>query len=174
MNPIRSALRRVLAALGLSSRAQVENLRETVTRAKAEADKLKGQLAAARADLRTVKNEAKRASTAHATAVRETAEARAHRDQLKTEGTEWKQTADTWKGRAEAYRAKVRDARHQLERVEQSTRLAHEHLMSTEVKLDLVDAAVRTLDVRTHAVMPQGPGSDTASPGNSAKNREGK
>ena len=171
MSPIRSALRRVLAALGLASRATVENLREAVTRAKAEGDKLKGQLAAARADLRTVKDEAKRAATAQAAALRETAEARARCEQLKTERDVGKRTANEWKDRAEEYRAKLREVRGKLESVEHSTRLAHEHLMSTEVKLDLVDAAIQALDVRTRAVTPDGPPGDPASPPRPAASR---
>ena len=173
MNPIRSTFRRVLSALGLASRRRVENLQEAVTRAKAGADKLKGQLVTARADLRTVQDEVKRAATAKATAARETSEARARNEKLEAERDEWKRTALEWKNLAAEYRTRLHEVRRKLDTVEQSTRLSHEHLMSTEVKLDLVEAAIQTLDSRTRAVMPDGPPGRTASShGSSGDSRE--
>ena len=174
MNPIRSALRHVLAALGLASRRRVENLLEATSRAKSRSDKLRGQLATARTELRNVKGEVKRTAKAQAAAMSETDEAHTRAEKLTAKSAEWKRTADDWKRRAEEYRTRLREVQRKLKSVEQSTRLAHEHLMSVEVKLDLVDAAIRTLDDRTRTVLPNGPVIGTASSHSPSGESEGK
>jgi hypothetical protein len=51
--------------------------------------------------------------------------------------------------RAEGYLAELREARERVERAEKAIALSREHLMATETKLDLVQAAITVLDQRT-------------------------
>ena len=174
MNQIRSTLRRVLAWLGLTTRRRTESLQEANARVKTRADKLRRRLTATRADLLVAKSEAARAKKVGAVAVRKLTGARTLNERLKAERDKWKRAVHDSKKYADGLNTSLREMQRKLNDVDQSTRLAHEHLMSTEVKLDLVDAAIRTLDDRTRAVLPNGPVvGATSSPG-SSKNTEGK
>ena len=53
--------------------------------------------------------------------------------------------------RADLYRTELREARERIERAEKAIALSREHLMATETKLDLVEAAISVLDRRTRA-----------------------
>jgi hypothetical protein len=57
--------------------------------------------------------------------------------------------------RAEGYLAELREARARIERAEKAIALSREHLMATETKLDLVQAALTTLDQRTRVGPPE-------------------
>jgi chromosome segregation ATPase len=63
---------------------------------------------------------------------------------------------DEWKTRAEALTTDLRELRDRLEESRRVGALAREHLMATEVKLDLIEAAIHVLDARTReAAVPR-------------------
>ena len=171
MNTFRSALKRILAFIGLAPIRQVHALSGTVARADTKVDALKRRLATVHGELRTRKHEMKRLSRACDASERETREWQGSAERSKAKTAEWKVTAETWKQRAAQYRRSLRETKRQLESVEQTTHLAQEHLMSTEVKLDLVEAAIQTLDDRMRVVLSDGPivktGSSEDRPGDS-------
>ena len=53
--------------------------------------------------------------------------------------------------RAELYGPEVQEARTRVERAEKPVAFSREQLMATEMKLDLVEAAISILDRRTRA-----------------------
>ena len=57
--------------------------------------------------------------------------------------------ADEWKARSETLALKVRELRAALDEANLLTNTARGHLMATETKLDLIEAAIQVLDTRT-------------------------
>jgi chromosome segregation ATPase len=53
------------------------------------------------------------------------------------------------KARSQALATKLGVLREQLDKAKRESTTAHEHLMAMEVKLDLIEAALQVLDVRT-------------------------
>ena len=54
-----------------------------------------------------------------------------------------------WKARDEMHAAKLADVRERMRRAERAAALSQEHLIATETKLDVVEAALGVLDRRT-------------------------
>ena len=54
-----------------------------------------------------------------------------------------------WKARAEALAEEKRELRARLEEVQRAAITAREYVMATEMKLDLIEAALQVLDSRT-------------------------
>jgi hypothetical protein len=69
------------------------------------------------------------------------------REQLRTE--EWKARSEKLTADAQDLRARLQNSRAKLEEAGRAAATAHEHLMAMEVKLDLLEAAIRVLDLRT-------------------------
>jgi chromosome segregation ATPase len=63
---------------------------------------------------------------------------------------------EEWRTRAQALTMEVREVRDRLEEARRVGTLAREHLMVTETKLDLIEAAIQVLDARTReAALPR-------------------
>lgn len=54
-----------------------------------------------------------------------------------------------WKARDEMHAAKLAEVRERMRRAERAAALSQEHLIATETKLDIVEAALGVLDRRT-------------------------
>src|SRR5688572_7683653 len=54
-----------------------------------------------------------------------------------------------WKDRDEMHVAKLADVRDRMRRAEKAAALSQEHLLATETKLDVIEAALNVLDRRT-------------------------
>ena len=97
MHTFRSALKRILAFIGLAPIRQVHALSGTVARADTKVDALKRRLATVHGELRTRKHEMKQISRACDASERETREWQGSAERSKAKTAEWKVTAETWK-----------------------------------------------------------------------------
>jgi chromosome segregation ATPase len=167
---MKGAIKGFLSAFGLAPAAHVERmtkdtqdaaariaqLEERLTQARADAESWKrrhGESAealagwkqnAARADAET---ERLRAASDRLAADVERAGADVKREQARTE--EWKARSEKLTADAQDLRARLQGSRAKLEEAERAATTANEHLMAMEVKLDLLEAAIRVLDLRT-------------------------
>ncbi len=135
---MKTAIKTLLAILRLAPATQVEHLTDQARRSAARVSELEERTAKLRADIETWKqhyeNSAKTvAEWKHAAAA---AIAKAERAAADTE-------------RAEALKAQLHALRERLGNANHATTMAREHLMATEVKLDLIEAAIQVLDART-------------------------
>ena len=139
---MRTAIKALLGAIGLAPAGQVENLtvrvRETADRATA----LEERVAKLRADVESWKRRYEESANAvaewkHGAAAVETKAQRAEAQ------------VEELKARLEMQATKIHSLRDQLEKANHAATTAREHLMATEVKLDVIEAAIQVLDVRT-------------------------
>jgi hypothetical protein len=124
MGALRSSIRRGLAVIGLAPAA-------AVTAVRAQADK---EIGKARADTLSWKAKADQLN-----------EMARQAEQLSTRLAKAQRQAE----RAELYRTELQEARARVERAEKAVAFSREQLMATEMKLDLVEAAISILDRRT-------------------------
>jgi hypothetical protein len=127
MSAIRTAVRRGLAAFGLATAGQVAALQ-------ASAERDRAALIKAREDARAFKIKAE-----------EFREKASQADALAGRLAKAQRQAE----RAELYRTELQEARARVERAEKAVAFSREQLMATEMKLDLVEAAISILDRRT-------------------------
>ena len=146
---MKTAIRRMLATVRLAPASHAAHLADQARRATAKVSELEDRLAKARADVETWKahHEASAKSAAEWKHAAATATARTQRSAEETERAE--ASAEEWKARALAFKTQLHELRERLNHANQATSLAREHLMATEVKLDLVEAAIQVLDART-------------------------
>ena len=124
-------LQSLLGAVGLASAGQVRTAQQ-------RADELKRAIA----DSRT-----------------ESARWKAKANELTTKLSDAEQAAERlpkverqlqqWKARDEMHAAKLADVRERMRRAERAAALSQEHLIATEAKLDVIEAALGVLDRRT-------------------------
>jgi chromosome segregation ATPase len=139
-------LRKVLAGIGLATAAQV---RHATAQAQQAAQKSEERLAKLRADAEGWKQRYDEASRAAAEWKKAAAGAEAESARLNRELQRAQGHAEEWKSRADALTTQVRDLKERLDETRRVTTVARQHLMATEVKLDLIEAAVQVLDART-------------------------
>lgn len=116
---------------------RVARLEERLARLSDDRDRWKQQHQEAASALGEAKRAARRAEDDAARARAEAAAARSQNDQ--------------WRSRADALTRELHDLRERLDESRRIGALAREHLMATEVKLDLIEAAIQVLDTRTRA-----------------------
>ena len=107
---------------------RVQQLNERLEKLRGDADAWKRRHAAAAGAVTEWKEAAARAESRAEEAVAQAAE---------------------WKRRADAVSAQRRELKDRLTEVRRTATLAREQLMATEVKLDLIEAAIQVLDART-------------------------
>jgi chromosome segregation ATPase len=146
---MKTAIRRLLATVRLAPASQVEHLADQTRRAAARVSDLEARMAKLRADVDTWKShhEASAKTAAEWKQAASTANAKTERSAAHTKRAE--AAAEEWKARALALKAQLHSLRERLSHASQSTTMAREHLMATEVKLDLIEAAIQVLDTRT-------------------------
>lgn len=146
---MKTAITSLLASVHLAPANQVRHLSDQARRATVKASELEARLAQLRADVDTWKghHEASAKAAAEWKQAAATANAKAERSAAYTKRAE--ASAEDWKARALALKEQLRSLRERLDHANQATALAREHLMATEVKLDLVEAAIQVLDTRT-------------------------
>jgi DNA repair exonuclease SbcCD ATPase subunit len=130
---LRTSVRHGLAVFGLAPASHVTALEAQAHGDRAAAEKLRG-------DVQTWKARA------------EDLAARAKQADVLAERLA---KAEKQAQRADAYLAELREARERVERAEKAIALSREHLMATETKLDLVQAALTVLDQRTRVSPPE-------------------
>lgn len=136
-------IRRILGAFGLAPAAQIARQGEEHRRALDRITALEERLDALRSEAQSWKQ--RHEATAGELASRQeaaAASAAAAREQAQNEITRWKDRAERVTAQADELRARLADA-------ERATLAAREHLMATEMKLDLLEAAIQVLDSRS-------------------------
>lgn len=148
MPSIKSALTRVLSMVGLASAASVRHLSERVEKAEARAAEFKSLLVDARAEAIRCKARAEELQ-------QQLKSAQAAIEQHQARASDVTSAIDKWNGRVEKIRTKVAGTA-------RTVQVANEHLMATETKLDLLEAAINVLDNRTRTplLVPIIPGPD--------------
>jgi hypothetical protein len=140
-----SLLTNVLAPLGLVPAGDAKRLHAESERTAEKLRTLEGRLAELKADAESWKRRheetARKLADAQAAAAR--AEARAQREEAR---------AEELKGRGNALVAEMKEMRARLQDASRTGATVREHLMATETKLDLIEAALQVLDARTRLV----------------------
>jgi chromosome segregation ATPase len=140
---------KLLALFGLAPAGHVTQAHARAQRGAEKAQRLEGQLSKLRADRDVWKQRHQEVAAAAAAAKKAvvTAEEAARRAQSETERV--RAQVDEWRTRAEGLSVQLRELRERLEESRRVGTLAREHLMATETKLDLIEAAIQVLDART-------------------------
>jgi chromosome segregation ATPase len=167
--PKEGVVGRVLRRAGFVSAARTRELAEARVRAEEHARELKRALEKARADAQELKDRGReRAEKAQ----QERAELEAkYQARLAKAEQRAEQEAARLRDRDGERAARVEDLRHKIADVQQkmawaekSTQLGREHLMAIEVKLDIVEGAIKVLDQRTRAALAARDGRDAPRP----------
>ena len=167
---MKSAIKSLLAAVGLAPASQIERFGDEVRRAEAKVARLEGEIDQLRAEGQNWKRRYDDSAEAVAgwkqSAHRAQAEAerakggadrtKADLERAKADVEREQARAADWRRRAENMTAELREMKERLEKAHLATDAANEQLMAMEVKLDLIEAAIQVLDVRTRdqAVSP--------------------
>lgn len=151
---MKTAIKRLLAALHLAPASQIRHLADQARRSAGKVTELEARQAKLRADLETWKSHHAASATAAAEWKQVAATANAKAEHAATHGQRAEASAEEWKARALALKMQLRSLRERLDHANQATAMAREHLMGTEVKLDLVEAAIQVLDARTRKPRP--------------------
>ena len=165
---MKRAIKALLAALGLAPASQVERLNGEVRRAEAKFAQLERDIELVRADAQSWKRRFEDSSETVAGWKQATQRAQAETgyakedverikvelDRVRAELERERPITAEWKRRAEALKLDLQEMRARLDNAHRVGDLATEQLMAMEVKLDLIEAAIQVLDLRTreHAV----------------------
>jgi chromosome segregation ATPase len=151
---LRTLARRSLAMFGLASAAAVERLQDRSQLLEGHVSELRRAVDDARAEAERWRDEAQ-AATRRAEKIEE-----AHRRLQKSEND-----AEDWRARDEKHVGQLKQLREQLQarldRAQHSVALTREHLLGIETKLDIVEAAIGVLDLRTRDTREAVPGDVT-------------
>jgi chromosome segregation ATPase len=146
---MKTAIKGLLATVRLAPASQVEHLAGQAQRATVRVSELEERMAKLRADVETWKShhEASAKTAAEWKHAASVANVKTERSEALAKHLET--SAEEWKARALALKKQRHSLRERLSHVNHATTLAREHLMATEVKLDLIEAAIQVLDTRT-------------------------
>lgn len=155
---LRSLLIHSLALLGLAPASVVRALSARTDKAEARGAELKNQLAEVRAEGHRSRERAdelgKQVKLANADLERQAGEIR----ELTAALEKWREKAKQAEASAmDRWRDKAKQMDDRLARTVRTVRAASEHLMATETKLDLLEAAINVLDRRTRTPLHGAP-----------------
>ena len=152
---MKAQIRKLLAIFGLATAGQVAQASAQAHQAAHKVKQLDTRMAKLREDAENWRQRQQQA--ADAAAEWKTAAARAEANVAKADEETVRLRAQLaeWRARAEALAAELREHRDRLDESKRVSTRAREHLMATEVKLDLVEAAIRMLDERTRDTAPR-------------------
>jgi len=150
---MKATIRKVLAGMGLATAAQV---RHAAAQAQHSARKAEQRMTRLRTSAEEWKQRYEEASKVAADWKHAAVDARASVERATGKLEHVQAHVVEWKARAEALTTQVRELKERLEETRRVTTVARQHLMATEVKLDLIEAAVQVLDARTReAALPR-------------------
>lgn len=146
---MKTAAKTLLGHLGLAPAAHLERAANEARQGSARVKQLEAQLAGLREDSQgwKRKNEEAIAASAEWKKVASRAEAKAER--AAADATRAGTKTDEWRTRAHALATQLKEMAARLKEANRAAGTAREHLMATEVKLDLLEAAIQVLDART-------------------------
>ncbi len=137
-----SLMKRGLAAVGIAPARHMDRMTAQLQHAAERLKQVEDRLVATRADAEGWKRRYEEASRLSAGRAADAAEAEKKAARAEAHASEWKE-------RAQALSSDVRDLKERLRDALRVTATAREHLMATETKLDLIEAALQVLDART-------------------------
>lgn len=157
---------RLLAMAGLAPSSHAARERHRAQRAADKVARLEQQTAALRGERDTWKQRHQEAAAAAGESKKAAVRAEETAARARAEAERATAQVDEWRVRAQALTAELREVRDRLEEARRVGTLAREHLMATETKLDLIEAAIHVLDARTRgaAVTVEGSGSSISPP----------
>lgn len=143
---MKTLIHRALAGVGLATAGQLAHATGQARKAAQQADE---RQAKARADLESWKQRYEQAAREAAEFRKTAAQAEAAAERAQKELDRARAQGEEWKGRADTLAAQVRELKDRLDETRRVTTVARQHLMATETKLDLIEAAIQVLDART-------------------------
>jgi chromosome segregation ATPase len=146
---MKAVIKGLAASVGLVSAGDVERVAAQAREAAQRARELEGRLAKLRDDVQGWKDRYESSVAAVAEWKQTAAAANTKADRAAADAARAEARAEEWKTRSEALGAQVNALRERLDKANHATATAREHLMATEVKLDLIEAAIHILDQRT-------------------------
>jgi chromosome segregation ATPase len=153
---MKALILRMLTGVGLAPASHVALARHRARRAADKTSRLQAHLEKLRTD-RDAWKQRHRDAAATADEWRKRARgADAEAERAKAAAARASAHVDEWRTRAETLTGELRELKERLEESRRTGALAREHLMATEAKLDLIEAAIQVLDVRTReAAVPR-------------------
>ena len=152
---MKALIRKLLAILGLATAGELAQATAQADQAVGRIRQLEARLAKLREDAATWRERQQQAADATAEWKKAAARAEAEVAKAADEPARLRAQLAEWRGRAEALTTQLREHRDRLDESRRVSTRAREHLMATEVKLDLVEAAIRLLDARTRDGAPR-------------------
>ncbi len=146
---MKTAIKKLLAILRLAPASQVEHLSDQARRATARLSEFEERMAKLRADVETWKQHYEESAKTVAEWKQAASTSSAKAERAVADAKRAEASAEEWKARAEALKTQLHALRERLDNASHATTMAREHLMATEVKLDLIEAAIQVLDTRT-------------------------
>jgi chromosome segregation ATPase len=138
-----------LAVVGLAPAGHVEHARNESERAARRLHDLEARLVESKADAEQWKRR-------HDECTRRVADHQEAASRAATRAERAEARAEELKARSDALAAEMKEMRARLQDAHRATSTVREHLMATETKLDLIEAALQVLDARTRAAaVPQ-------------------
>jgi chromosome segregation ATPase len=146
-----SLITNVLAPFGLAPASHTKRLKAENDRTTEKLRTLESRITELKADAETWKRRHEEGSRrlTEAQAATSRAEAKAQREEAR---------AEDLKVRGDGLAAEMKEMRARLQDAGRTSGTVREHLMATETKLDLIEAALQVLDVRTRAAVVRAPG----------------
>lgn len=146
---MKTAVKSLLGHIGLAPAAHLERAANEARQGSARVKQLEAQLAGLREDSQGWKRKNEEAIAASAEWKKAASRAEAKAERAAAEAMRAAAKTDEWKERADALATQVKDMAARLKEANKAAGTAREHLMATEVKLDLLEAAIQVLDART-------------------------
>jgi chromosome segregation ATPase len=152
---MKALIRKALAMFGLATAGQVAQATAQAHQAAEKIRQLETRMAKLREDADGWRQRHQQAADAAAEWKKAAARAEADLAKAGDEAARVGAQLAEWRARAEALAGQLREHRDRLDESRRVSTRAREHLMATEVKLDLVEAAIRILDERTRDTAPR-------------------
>lgn len=146
---MKTAVKNLLGQLGLARAEQVEHAANQARQGAVRVKQLEAQLAGRREDSESWKRKNEEAIAAAAEWKKAASRAEAKAERAAADAAREAARVAELKTRVGALTTQISDMTARLKEANKATATAREHLMATEVKLDLLEAAIQVLDTRT-------------------------
>lgn len=146
---MKATIRQALAGVGLVPAGDLQKLADELRQTTEKVRSLEDRVVKLRADADTWKRRHEEISGKLREWKELAAQAEAEAARMREGAEHAKARASEWKARAEAAEREKRDLRARVEEAQRAATMARDYVMATETKLDLIEAAIQVLDLRT-------------------------
>jgi chromosome segregation ATPase len=146
---MKTAIKGLLRTAGLVPATDAERLVRQSEQATARAAELEDRVAKLRGDVATWKQHYEESAAAIAEWKHAAGAAASKAERAEAEARKAEARAEELKTRSDMAASQIRALRERLDQAQHVAASAREHLMATEMKLDLIEAAIQVLDTRT-------------------------